>query len=286
MYLGTNILLKFLICVQALTITTESRPVKRFTLATHSALSVGFIFVEAAYCRNGLEMVASLSVLIALLSLPRRPTVFHRGHQVDQEYGVSILERYSFSWVSDIFSLAKAGPLRIQDLPSLGYHMRVCTLKARYAAHNSPRLWMQLLRTFGHQLVQQWILTALKALCGFGSRFAIYQLLRVLDCSKSPTRGTTQGVSVVSVASFWALALGLSIVMESLVGTRLSWFSETRLAMPVIALLNALVFEKSTRVQISHEASRADGSEKQKKDGRNTIMGANQSLTNMMTNDR
>lgn len=268
--------------MQALAITAESRPTKRFTLATSSALSVTLIFVESTYRQNWLEILTSLSTLVALLSLQRRPVVFHQGHAVDQEYGVSALERYSFSWASDVFSLAKVGLLSIRNLPSLGHHMRIRTLKTQYAADDSPKLWVQLVRTFGYRIVQQWVLIALKALCSFGSRFAIYQLLRTLELGKSPAHGTAQDESAISVASFWALVLGLSLIMDSVVGTRLAWLTETRLAIPVTALLNALIFEKSTRVQTSHKAPAADGSLKSKK----TNTGASQSLTSMMANDR
>lgn len=248
----------------------------------YCVLSVSLIFVEAVHGQEWREILTSLSTLLALLSLQRKPLVFHQGHGVDREDSVSVLERYSFSWASDIFNLAKAGPLSIRSLPSLGHHMRVRTLKAQYAAHDSPKLWVKLVTTFGYQIVQQWVLIALKALCSFGSRFAIYQLLRTLELGKSLAYGTAQDESAIPVASFWALALGLSLIMDSVVGTRLTWLTETRLAIPVTALLNALIFEKSTRLQISHKASAADGSHKSKK----ANMGASPSLTNMMANDR
>lgn len=237
-------------------------------------------------------MLASLSAFVALLSLPRRPGVFHRAHLVDREHGVSILERYSFSWVSHFFSLAKAGPLGLEHLPSVARDMRVRTLKVRHSSthHSSRRLWAQLIGTFASTLAYQWILIWLKALCGFGGRCAIFRLLQILERGSPTSQGTArQTGSTESAASFWALGLGISLVMESLVGNRLKWLRETRLAMPMIALLNALVFEKSTRIQITHKASTPNMSQKQQQPGKkgvNSGGGAGQqSLTTMMATD-
>jgi len=69
-------------------------------------------------------------------------------------------------------------------------------------------------------------------------------------------------------------------VMESLVGIRQSWLSETRLEMSIIALLNVLVFEKSTRIQISYSQGQKESGKKDAKKG-----GSQQSLTSLMATD-
>lgn len=211
----------------------ERRLVKRSTLAIYGALSVACILTATA-CRRvwlaetpaghrWLELVASLLAFISFLPLPRRPVVFYRAHRVDHEYGVSILERYFFSWVTHLFSLAKVGSLGLEHVPRVSHHLRVRTLKARFTntsqKHPQMKLWALLIRTFVCTFGHQWLLISIKTLCGFGGRVAIYQLLRILERDSS-----TEGP-----ATFWALGLGASLMVESLVGTRQSWLSETRL---------------------------------------------------------
>ena len=121
----------------------------------------------------------------------------------------------------------------------------------------------------------------------------ILRLLRPVLQSTDYSESSSSAGSPTDIAAWlWALALGLSPVMGSLAGTRLTWLRQTRLEMPMGALLNALVFEKSTRIQISHniEALAPNRSQKHKQSGKKgTNKGGGragqQSLTSLIATD-
>ncbi|KAL1840259.1 hypothetical protein VTK73DRAFT_3804 [Phialemonium thermophilum] len=290
-----------LICLQGLAILVEPRAHKRFRYGIATAVCVACVACvlattavsrqmgPGAPCsrRGGAERAACASTLLASLSLRRRPTVFFRGQRVDQEHGVSLLARCSFSWIAPVFRLARARPLGLPDLPAVGHRRRARTLRQSLAAQQrSQRLWRQLVGVFAPTIVRHWVLVLLAALCGVGSRAALYQLLRCLEpAQRRPDEDLPSG-DTTRAALAWVAVLGLSLAARSVLDTRLSWLSETRLQMPVIATLKALVFDKSTRIPISHGAAAPSGDQRQpRQTGKEARGGAGPSLTSLMTND-
>jgi hypothetical protein len=249
----------------------------------NGAISAATILVSTTYksnfdATNGRQilwsqLVAALVVLLACASLPRRPMVFFQGNRVDHEHGASILARLSFSWGPFHQTWAGGIPEKIglRDLPAVAHNLRVRTLERRFRNKAGKAvLWRQIFRTFLARLIRQWLLVLLKALSGFGSRFAFHQLLECLESRL--VRG--------SEAWMWVIGLGFGLLAETIVGGSLSWFTQMKLEMPVIALLNALVFEKTTRRQLVHGKSQANGGNEKEEQQ------PGPSLTDMISNDR
>ena len=202
-------------CLQALAVSNETQSTEKFVYAINGAISAVTISSSIAHkgiCLLGshsnsqwFELVTAPSILVAFVLLPRRPAVFFRGKQVDQEYLWSFyFGRYSFSWVSHVFRLAKVGPIRLEDLPGISNHMRTRTLKARYMAKKGcGSLWRQMIKAFASTFAHKWMLIFLKALCGFGSRFALYHLLQQLE-----RRGSKRGSNHSSGGREHSLVVG------------------------------------------------------------------------------
>lgn len=105
-------------------------------------------------------------------------------------------------------------------------------------------LWWQLVTMFRKQISQQWLLIALRATSEFATRLILFRLLR---CLEAPTDNRLHH-SFPSRAMLWVAGLAASLLVESFASQWLNWISQMKLSMPVIALLNGLVFEKMTRL--------------------------------------
>lgn len=285
----TNVSRQILTAIQAVAFTSELDPRLRYTHASSIALSA--IVTATSLVRKGRpsaqdgyslpwpEVAAALAILFGAICLPRRPVVFYRGHRVDQEHGASVLSRFSFSW-SPFHRSGEAQPEKIdlQDVPAVAHSWRVRTLRERFesmgrGASGSPSpLWQRLVRTFWPRLAQQWLLVLLTAVSEFGSRVALHQLLKGLEKSHSGQAGVSPAGPWI-----WVAGLGLGLLANTVARAWLNWVTQMKLQMPVMALLNALVFDKTTRRQLHHEA--ASPGEKGKGQP------AGPSLTNMLDNE-
>ena len=194
---------------------------------------------------------AAVTSFVAFASIPRRPDVFLDGNIIDQQYTVSLLRRYSFSWATPLLVLAKTRALDLSDLPQLDHHTRSRNLSARLPTDNCERrLWRLLVTAHARTLVHQWTLILLKSVFGFTTPFVLHRFLQRLE--RAPNASGTDGQ-----AWAWVLALGFSLLMEVLVDGWLKWVTESRLELPLQAQLQSLVFQKAMRRQIVHDTEPA-----------------------------
>lgn len=213
-------------------------------------------------------------MLLAFASIPRRPVVFFQGDQVDQEHGASILSWLTFSWsVLDRAGTDTPENSSLKDISGVAHGTRVRDLSERLrVGRREPRLWKQLVHTFSTQLTQQWLLVFCTAISEFLSRYTQYRLLQSLE---------RQAKSDDEVW-LWVAGLGLSLLTETIISGWLSWVTQWKLQMPMIALLNALTLGKTTRRQLAYEtASSLERNCEKKQDQQ-----SGPSLTNMINNDR
>lgn len=192
-----------------------------------------------------LEPTAALTLLLASLSIPKRPIVYHRGLRIDQEHGVSFIDKLSFSWGP--FQQPGAclpEKMKMSHLPDVGHLARVRTLKHQFRQRtgNAKALWKQILLTFLPLMVQQWLFVLVNAFSEFGSRFALFKLLQ---CLESPAEARTTWL--------WVVLMGVGLLAETLSTSWVIWISQMRLHLPAEQMLKAFVLDKTTRRQLTAE---------------------------------
>lgn len=186
-----------------------------------------------------LQVFSAIVAFFALGTVPRRPDVYSKGSLVDQQYTVSLLSKISFSWNSVIFDISKKRQLEMEDLPKLDHLTRSENLHNMFASQETEgRLWWKLLKFLWVELAQQWGLVFISAVLALFPQFMMYNLLQKLEQPSTPESG-------ISGTLAWALALCLSLALDNIVGSVLSWWTNSRLVIPLQAVLQTLVFQKA-----------------------------------------
>lgn len=193
-----------------------------------------------------LQVFSAIVAFFAFGTVPRRPDVYFKGSIVDQQYTVSLLSKISFSWNSGIFDISKKRQLEMEDLPKLDHLTRSQNLYHRFASQKTEgRLWWKLFKFIWIELAQQWGLVLISAVLALFPQYMMYNLLQKLEQPNAPE-------SVVSNTLAWALALCLSLALDNILSSLLSWFTNSRLVIPLQALLQTLVFDKALK---EHESA-------------------------------
>ncbi|CAF9906103.1 MAG: hypothetical protein HETSPECPRED_006056 [Heterodermia speciosa] len=239
----------------------ERKPVQLF----ESALRTGFAFLLLAasivstyileqYSENvqstnntstildAVHFLAGVVALILCLSFPRRPLVSFFGHAVDKEYTVSILGRYSFSWINSLLSFAKANKgLDLKDLPYLHLGVRSAQLHDQFnKLEKKNRLWKTLLTAHYIEALYQTGLSTVHGVLSFIPSIAMYKFLRLLE-------ERSEGEAVNNEAWAWIFGLGSSIMITNAIESWLLWVVWARLGALIRSELSALIVAKSTR---------------------------------------
>lgn len=198
----------------------------------------------------------------------------HAATSISPEDRPSLLDTLFFSW-SPFHRAAVPDTIQLQDLPDVAHHTQAQTLAQRFKSKKgNGSLWKQLALTFTTPLLQQLLLVLFKALSQFGGVVILHRLLQQLEGHSAPSHGSSPWVFV--------LGFGLALMLETIMVNWLTWVTQMRLQMPIIALLNTLLFEKNMRKQLMHEES-----SRQVKDGKDKSQHLlPSSLTDMISNDR
>lgn len=259
--LPTTDLNKILLLFQAITLFRERHPVRRFNSAFASAAS--FLVLILGYCWQNIYLAppsfnevgttchivsvavqlacASLSCLSCLL-LPRRPLVFSNGQVVDGQFSVSLLSRWTFSWVDGLLAFAKTNRgLDMVHLPQLHVRVRSKYLEASfYAKRRSNILWKDLLQAHRLELFGQSLLAMSQGIIQFAPQLAMYKLLELIE-------QRSKAKAIASEAWPWTFGLGMSIIIAAWMEAFMHWVVWARIGSPIRSELSALIFSKSTR---------------------------------------
>lgn len=130
-----------------------------------------------------INVCASLVLLVACISIPRRPHVFHKGRQVDPEWTVSAVNRYTWSWAGALLKAArKKGDLDAKDIPRPDHFIRAENLVSAWSeANHHGSLLRSLLRAYGHRLALQWLIILGRCTLAIGPFWAMLRLVQMLE---------------------------------------------------------------------------------------------------------
>lgn len=261
---------------QAITIVSSRDSVKAYNLGISSFLSsvtlAGVLFIQgtrvgdyllrhnlALFSLRVIELLLSLSLAIASISLPRRPDVYYNGGLVDRMYTVSALSRSTFAWPYDILSLAaRKKNLDMADLTRPDQYTRANSVSDSWKKQNyKHRLWISVTLAHKRAFTTQFILTVITSILNFAPQWVILQLLKFLETRHIGNRPMID-------AWIWVMWLGVAIIAQSWFESFIFWLSFAELNIPVRAQLSALIFEKSMRRKDVKGASK---SKKKDQDG-------------------
>ncbi|KAK3297263.1 multidrug resistance-associated protein [Chaetomium fimeti] len=266
------------VALQAAALYIERWPTERFRLSNYvlwtavltlfsPALSIVSLVVLGDAATRGRSMTlqvpvaaqvaAALICIVCSSLIPRRPDVFHNGRRVDRQATTSAFGNLSFGWAADLLGQVARNPdLGLQDLPEVSHAARSDVLLARLEqqrAKGRATLWRLLLATHRGPLLRQTILGVASALVSFGPQVALFGLLRGLEGGDGGAR-TGPGSGLLS-PWLWVLALAVAMVLDSVLGARLSWMAQSEAGIPVQAELVGMIFAKSMRLRDSAQSS-------------------------------
>ncbi|RAH41266.1 P-loop containing nucleoside triphosphate hydrolase protein, partial [Aspergillus brunneoviolaceus CBS 621.78] len=193
------------------------------------------------------QMALGSAVILSSLSMHRRPAVYRNGSIVDGQFTVSLLQRYTFSWINALLDHPRDGAqIGFHDLAVVDQKNRSQPLTSHFessaAKDLAAPLWLQLYRAHRRVFWWQWFLVAVQNVVAYAPQFCLFHILRILEGQGDVSRVTTELL-------MWAIAMGLSRVVLVFVDTRLNWATGSLLEIPLRSQLSALIFLKSLRLK-------------------------------------
>lgn len=188
------------------------------------------------------QLASAVILLVAFMSLPRRPTLFVNGQPVDGQYSVSAISRYTFVWGGDLLAFARANKgLDLPDLPVLDQHVRAKDLQQRFdRIKKRSRLWKSIYMSHASVFMMVYVLVVISSAAQFAPQYAMYNLLKLLE-------QRAQGTSVALIAWAWVFGLGFAMIVSSWIESWLFWTVWSKIGISMRVELSALIFMKAMR---------------------------------------
>ncbi|KAJ5788264.1 hypothetical protein N7457_003254 [Penicillium paradoxum] len=267
-----------LLAIQAVAFFTEPRPTSRYTLGLFAfwgstiaivvpGIELGtLVFSRLSHPRGRVSVALQVAQIASTalrglfcVLLPRRPDVYHEGKLVEQEFSVSLLSRFTFSWASELLNHAKKyNAMELDDIPKLTASKRAGFLRQKFeSAKKGRKMWKAVIAAHFGDLVLQISLCVLVCFLSFGPQIALFQILKTLELRDTPYWNA-------AASYLWVLALGGLMFLGSSIEAQLYWLVYSRLAVPIYAELSAVVFAKAMRrkdVKHTKKSTTADGSD-------------------------
>lgn len=243
-----------------------------------------------------LQQIAAAVAACAFAGFRRRPDVFDETGLVDQQYTLSLLSRFTFSWNRAIFNVTRERQMQIQDIPNLSHATRSRNLefKFREKRFKGP-LWKQLIKAHAGELALQWFLTLIIAGLSLFPQVVLYNFLSRIERSRQHTDADP-------AVFLWVFGLLLSQLLQVGVNNWLKWITSSRLEIPVSSLLQSLVFSKALQLyetaspgqEVVKDSNHKNGNSSGHQDGsrnsggknKSNVSGTRQSVINHMKLDR
>ena len=136
--------------------------------------------------RLGLRIFQCSLVLflgVAGILIPRRPSIYVQGREVDPHFTVTAMSRFTWSWARPLLDLAtKKGDLDHEDIPEADHILRAATLLQEWNSyHFKGGLLPSLLWLYRGRITIQWALTLLRCFLGLGPFYIMLRLIQSLE---------------------------------------------------------------------------------------------------------
>lgn len=129
------------------------------------------------------NLILAIGLAITNILLPRRPDVFYRDARVDRQFTVSLLNRYTWTWIRPLIDYAeKKGDLEEKDIPQPDHILQVDVLvKEWHDAKFTTTLPWSLFTAYKGRLIFQWCVIAVRGVFGLGPFYVMLRLISALE---------------------------------------------------------------------------------------------------------
>ncbi|RFU76757.1 abc transporter, transmembrane domain, type 1 [Trichoderma arundinaceum] len=256
-------------------------------LQSRHAFRLGVSNNDPVFILRLVSLAATILLLLASISIPRRPDIFHKDKPVDAQFTSSALSRYTWSWGQPLVALAtKKGDLDEKDIPGPDHNFRARDLvEAWHEFKFEGPLLKNLLRAYLPRFIIQWTVTIARSFVGLGPFWAMLRVIELLE-RRSPT-GERPMAQI--------LAYIVSLAVFSLCGQWMqgwvNWYSMYKTSIPLRGQLSALIFEKSLKrknVKMAEketpkaDGDNAEGEDDAKKPEEDTVLKSRQAIVNLV----
>lgn len=238
---------------------TYSRRYKTSRSAVLSSLIATLYFIFVNYVSENLvstelsNFALLLAFAAALARVPSQPTLYTGHREVLNRRGSSFLSWITFSYGFLHRSSAANLPekLSLQHVPAVDFGLRAKTLHHRFRrVGNGAVLWLQLTRLCIRPLLLQWIFVLVKSLSEFGSRYALFNLLRCMENNAMPTRNNEVWK--------WTGLMSLGLLLGAIADAWLLWTTAGVLYSSLASVLQTIVLEKFMRKEVGNGETQKD----------------------------
>lgn len=129
------------------------------------------------------SFVATIGLAITSTSLPRRPDVYFNGCQVDRQFTVHTLNRYTWSWIQPLLLHASIHKdIGTEDIPEASSRLRSEHLKNEWD-RSIPRssLFRSLVHLYKGRLALLWMATLVRCAVSTLPFWSMYRILIILQ---------------------------------------------------------------------------------------------------------
>lgn len=260
-----------MLATQVARATTASTCVRRYQVSrsvivsSTIAASHGLFFVSEIGTLN----TALLLFLGATLAcVPNSPIVYLGHSEVVNRHGASFLSwvTFSYSFLHRKSSTDLPQKLNLHHVPALDSELRAKALHNKFRdVGKGANLWLQLGRPCLRPLLLQWSFVLLKSLSEFGSRYALFNLLRCLENNVRQEAGSEPWQ--------WVAFLFSGLLLGTVADAWLLWITAGVLYGSLESALQTLVLEKFMRKEVaSSQSEDADAKSGQKSPAGNNAM--------------
>ena len=195
----------------------------------------------ASIALTALQTLDTVVLMILAISTPRRPDLEVKGHPVDGQFTVPLVQRTTFSWVYTVLSRARQADvvtLHMSALPLLHYRCRAEYLHEHFKSLGSNlRLWRRIFHSHRIAFILHYGLAVVHSVAQFASQWVMFKLLRNMELR---SHGELQNQTIFA----WVLTLGLSIFFAAWVETQILWIVNTKLVICLRTELTAMLYAK------------------------------------------
>ncbi|OAA79643.1 ABC transporter, transmembrane domain, type 1 [Akanthomyces lecanii RCEF 1005] len=179
---------------------------------------------------------------IILSCVPKKPKIYLQNTAVVNRNGASLLSwiTFSYGFLHQKSTARLPAELSLDNVPAVDSSFRTETLRKRFGdVRAGDRIWLRLLRFCQGPLLLQWSFVLLKAIAEFGSRYALFNLLKGMENNDAPGSN--------SELWKWVGVMLLGMLSGAVADSWLYWVTSGVLHATVVSALDALVIGKMMR---------------------------------------
>ena len=131
--------------------------------------------------------IAAVGLTVASVTLPRRPNVFFSDSKVDSQWTVSILNRYTWTWIQPLFLHASIhNDIDVKHVPQTDAKLRSECLKKDWdKLRSSPSLFRSIFSVYKGKLALLWTVTLVRCIVSILPFWFMFCILNILQERKT-----------------------------------------------------------------------------------------------------